>query len=281
MARLSLLAATVVLLLFVSSGTAHRGGGGPGGFGGRGGPRGGRGGGGHGPGPFNGTVNRTVTGNLTGGVAATLTNCSTDATSSTGQFRLSIFKNASGQYNLWYDASLHGVASGPPDSLAIVQGAACDASASTVLSLPATSGWVAHSEGGWWGEARVETRLGAQLLGAEASAVDAILSAVANATLPANATGGFWGGRGGPGGHGHHGGHGRGLAQKPAANKPGVKKPAAKKPAITTKLTAKQKLAATKAALAVAAADGTTLALLATNSTSGIQWGGLLVGLFA
>ncbi|GJP39192.1 hypothetical protein CLOM_g23582, partial [Closterium sp. NIES-68] len=129
-------------------------------------------------------LNLTVVGNLTGHVSAAFANCSSSASpAAPGAFFLDVFKNASGNYNLFFGALLLDVSGAPPDSLAIMQGAGCDSSAAQLLSLPAAAeNWVAHS--GWW-LLRAEAHLQGFVEDADATAVEAILSGVPNATLPA------------------------------------------------------------------------------------------------
>ncbi|CAI5503060.1 unnamed protein product [Closterium sp. Naga37s-1] len=108
--------------------------------------------------------------------------------------------NATGSYNLLVEALLVGgdAAAGPPDSLAIVKGAACDSSASaaTVLSLPfAASDWLQRA--GWW-LLHAEARLDAFLENADAPTVEALLALLPNASLP-RSNGGGRGGRNGGG----------------------------------------------------------------------------------
>ncbi|CAI5508211.1 unnamed protein product [Closterium sp. Naga37s-1] len=220
-------------LLAVTSAFAQRGppgGGPPGGQGPPGGPRGGgpggRGGPGGGPGgePRGPPLNLTAVGNLTADVGAQLKNCSADPTFVDGRFHLTVFKfaslclprppprparprrNSSGNYNLLVDALLVGgdAAAGPPDSIAIVQGAVCDsaASAAAVISLPfAASDWLQRA--GWW-LLHAEARLDAFLENADATTVDALLAFLPNASLPRS----NGGGRGGHNGGGSSGGAG-------------------------------------------------------------------------
>ncbi|CAI5470047.1 unnamed protein product [Closterium sp. Yama58-4] len=176
-----------------------------GGPGGRGGPGGGPGGEPHGP-----PLNLTVVGNLTADVGAQLKNCSADLTFVDGRFHLTVFKNSTGNYNLLVDALLVGgdAAAGPPDSIAIVQGAVCDsaASAAAVLSLPfAASDWLQRS--GWW-LLHAEARLGAFLENADATTVEALLAVLPNASLPRSNGGGRGGRNGGGKGAGGVGGAG-------------------------------------------------------------------------
>ncbi|CAI5518532.1 unnamed protein product [Closterium sp. Naga37s-1] len=222
-----------VTFLAVTSAFAQRGpprGGPPGGQGPPGGRRGGgpggRGGPGGGPGgdPRGPPLNLTAVGNLTADVGAQLKNCSADPTFVDGRFHLTVFKisslclphppsrpvrprrNSTGNYNLLVDALLVGndVAAGPPDSIAIVQGAVCDsaASAAAVLSLPfAASDWLQRA--GWW-LLHAEARLDAFLENADATTVDALLALLPNASLPRSNGGGRNGGgsSGGAGGAG-------------------------------------------------------------------------------
>ncbi|CAI5477164.1 unnamed protein product [Closterium sp. Yama58-4] len=176
---------------------------GPGGApGGPGGPAGAPGGEPRGP-----PLNLTVVGNLTADVGARLANCSADQEILDGRFHLAIFKNATGNYNLVVDALLVGAAGGPPDSLAIVQGAVCDSSASAALALPVSaSDW--QQRAGWW-LLHAEARLDAFLENADAATVEALLAVVPNATLPQG------GGRGGRGGGGSGaGGAGKGQGSR-------------------------------------------------------------------
>ncbi|GJP47881.1 hypothetical protein CLOM_g7055 [Closterium sp. NIES-68] len=152
--------------------------GGPGGPGGKGGPGGP-------PGPRGPPLNLTAVGNLTADVGARLANCSADQTVLDGRFHIAIFKNATSNYNLLVEALLVNATGGPPDSLAIVQGAVCDSSASTaaLLTLPfAASDW--QQRAGWW-LLHAEARLDAFLENVDAATVDALLALLPNASLPA------------------------------------------------------------------------------------------------
>ncbi|GJP39267.1 hypothetical protein CLOM_g23657 [Closterium sp. NIES-68] len=156
-----------VILAVAQPGGMGPGAGGPGGPGGRGGC----------------PLNLTVVGNLTGHVSAPLANCSSSASpSAPGAFFMDIFKNASGHYNLFFGALLLDVSGASPDSLVIVQGAPCDSSTAQLLSLQASAEkWVGHS--GWW-LLRAEAHLQGFVEDADATAVEAILTGVPNATLP-------------------------------------------------------------------------------------------------
>ncbi|CAI5510730.1 unnamed protein product [Closterium sp. Naga37s-1] len=95
----------------------------------------------------------------------------------TGSFfvpRTLLSLNASGNYNLLVEAMLVDAAGGPPDSLAIVKGAVCDAAATDVLALPlAAADW--QQRAGWW-LLHAEARLDAFLENADAATLDALLA---------------------------------------------------------------------------------------------------------
>ncbi|CAI5488571.1 unnamed protein product [Closterium sp. Naga37s-1] len=171
------------------------------------GPGGARGGPGAGPGspdgpggpggkpPHGPPLNLTAVGNLTADVGARLANCTADQKILDGRFHLAIFKNATGNYNLLVEALLVDAAGGPPDSLAIVKGAACDAAATDVLALPlAASDW--QQRAGWW-LLHAEARLDAFLENADAATLDALLVVLPNAPLPRKSGGGARGGSAG------------------------------------------------------------------------------------
>ncbi|CAI5477925.1 unnamed protein product [Closterium sp. Yama58-4] len=166
-----------------------------------GGARGGPGagpGGPDGPGgkpPHGPPLNLTAVGNLTADVGARLANCTADQRILDGRFHLAIFKNATGNYNLLVEALLVDAAGGPPDSLAIVKGAACDTAATDVLALPlAAADW--QQRAGWW-LLHAEARLDAFLENADAATVDALLALLPNASLPSKSGGGARGGSAG------------------------------------------------------------------------------------
>ncbi|CAI5502548.1 unnamed protein product [Closterium sp. Naga37s-1] len=91
-------------------------------------------------------------------------------------------RNAIGNYNLLVEALLVDAAGSPPDSLAIVKGAVCDAAATDVLALPlAVSDW--QQRAGWW-LLHAEARLDAFLENADAATLDVLLAVLPNASLP-------------------------------------------------------------------------------------------------
>ncbi|CAI5520064.1 unnamed protein product [Closterium sp. Naga37s-1] len=107
---------------------------------------------------------------------ARLANCSTAFPTEHADFRFGIFKNDSGNYNIVFQAMLVDAAGGPPDSLAITQGAACDAAATSFLSLPiATTDWIVHS--GWW-LLHSEMRLDGFLENADPATLTTLLAAI-------------------------------------------------------------------------------------------------------
>ncbi|CAI5510006.1 unnamed protein product [Closterium sp. Naga37s-1] len=90
--------------------------------------------------------------------------------------------NATGNYNLLVEALLVDAAGGPPDSLAIVKGAVCDAAATDVLALPlAAADW--QQRAGWW-LLHAEARLDAFLENADAATLDALLAVLPTASPP-------------------------------------------------------------------------------------------------
>ncbi|CAI5938772.1 unnamed protein product [Closterium sp. NIES-64] len=208
-----------VLLLVSTSALAQRGppGGGPpggqrggpgagsGGPGGPGGPggRGGRDGPGGPGGPRGPPLNLTAVGNLTADVGAQLANCTVDQKTLNGSFHLAVFKNSTGNYNLFVEAMLVDAAGGPPDSVAIVKGAVCDAAATDVLALPlAAADW--KQRAGWW-LLHAEARLDAFLENADAATLDALLAVLPTASPPPTSGGGgsTGGARKGQGGEAH------------------------------------------------------------------------------
>eukprot|EP00475_Leptophrys_vorax_P043522 TRINITY_DN83_c0_g1_i3.p1 TRINITY_DN83_c0_g1~~TRINITY_DN83_c0_g1_i3.p1 ORF type:complete len:350 (+),score=0.72 TRINITY_DN83_c0_g1_i3:143-1051(+) len=204
MARVAFLATCFLLLLATSLAQP----GGPRGFGGPGGMPGGMPGGGRGamggssgnggsnggppqgglppPRPAGPPLNLTAVGNLTAEVGARLPNCSADKTVLDAHVHVSIFKNATGNFNIVYEAlfaSAGSSAVSPPDSLAIVQGAACDAAAPALLTLPAAAAdWEVRD--GWW-YLNASARLDGFIEDANSAAVDTLLAAAPNASLPA------------------------------------------------------------------------------------------------
>ncbi|CAI5460496.1 unnamed protein product [Closterium sp. Yama58-4] len=165
------------------AGSARSGGpGGPNGPGGPGGP----------DGPHGPPLNLTAVGNLTADVGARLANCSADQKIFDGRFHLAIFKNSTGSYNLLVEALLVDAAGSPPDSLAIVKGAVCDAAATAVFALPlAAADW--QQRAGWW-LLHAEARLDAFLENADAATLDALLAVLPTASLPPTSGGGRNGG---------------------------------------------------------------------------------------
>ncbi|CAI5526289.1 unnamed protein product [Closterium sp. Naga37s-1] len=164
-----------ILLLVSTSALAQRGppGGGPPGGQGQGAARGGPGAGPgspDGPGgpggkpPHGPPLNLTAVGNLTADVGARLANCTADQKILDGRFHPASFKNATGNYNLLVESLLVDAAGGPPDSLAIVKGAVCDAAATN---------------------------------NADAATLDALLAVLPNASLPRKSGGGARGGSAG------------------------------------------------------------------------------------
>ncbi|CAI5520898.1 unnamed protein product [Closterium sp. Naga37s-1] len=166
----------LLVLLLVAPVLGHGGGGG--GFGGGG--RGGRGP--HGP-----PIDASVTGNLTGRVGAWVSNCTTDIGATRGKFLLAVFKDESPGtpvYNLYFDADLDEYSGTAPDTISIVQGAACDSTATAALTLPST-GWATETRGGRGGS-HTELRVTGTVEGADATVVEAILAGVPNATVTQN-----------------------------------------------------------------------------------------------
>ncbi|CAI5946888.1 unnamed protein product [Closterium sp. NIES-64] len=165
----------LLVLLLVAPVLGHGGGGG---FGGGG--RGGRGP--HGP-----PIDASVTGNLTGRVGAWVSNCTTDIGATRGKFLLAVFKDESSGtpvYNLYFDADLDEYSGTAPDTINIVQGAACDSTATAALTLPST-GWTTQTRGGRGGS-HTELRVTGTVEGADATVVEALLAGVPNATVTQN-----------------------------------------------------------------------------------------------
>ncbi|CAI5952803.1 unnamed protein product [Closterium sp. NIES-64] len=279
-----------ILLLVSASALAQRGppGGGPPGGQGRGGARGGPGAGSGGPGgpsspggpggkpPHGFPLNLTAVGNLTADVGAQLANCSADQTIVDGRFHLAIFKNATGNYNLLVQALLVDAAGSPPDSLAIVKGAVCDAAATDVLALPlAAADW--QQRAGWW-LLHAEARLDAFLENADAATLDALLAVLPNASLPRTSGGGRNGGGSAGGARSGQGGRrmGRELlmravgraARQGGQNQGGKQQGGAQQPP----------------AGGFSGGDGgvnitvSGYAVLAGSSAAGVTWGGQLMG---
>ncbi|CAI5972692.1 unnamed protein product [Closterium sp. NIES-64] len=148
-------------------GSSGAGSGGPGDPGGRDGP-GGPGG------PRGPPLSLTAVGNLTADVDAQLANCTVDQKTLNGSFHLA--------------AMLVDAAGGPPDSVAIVKGAVCDAAATDVLALPlAATDW--QQRAGWW-LLHAEARLDAFLENADAATLDALLAVLPTALPPPTSGGG-------------------------------------------------------------------------------------------
>ncbi|CAI5502998.1 unnamed protein product [Closterium sp. Naga37s-1] len=141
---------------------------------------------------------------MTADVGARLANCSSKQTILDSRFHLAIFKNFTGNYNLLIDTLLVDAAGSPPDSLAIVKGAVCDAAATDVLALPlAAANW--QQRAGWW-LLHAEARLDAFLENADAATVDALLAVLPNTSLPRKNGGGRNGGGSAGGAQSGHGG---------------------------------------------------------------------------
>ncbi|CAI5502123.1 unnamed protein product [Closterium sp. Naga37s-1] len=101
-------------------------------------------------------------------------------------------RNATSNYNLLVEALLVDAAGSPPDSLAIVKGAVCDAAATSILALPlAAPDW--QQRAGWW-LLRAEARLDAFLENADAATLDALLAVLPTASPPPTSGGGRNGG---------------------------------------------------------------------------------------
>ncbi|CAI5510004.1 unnamed protein product [Closterium sp. Naga37s-1] len=180
-------------------GAGSGGPGGPGGPDGPGGPGGRDGPGGPG-GPRGPPLNLTAVGNLTADIGAQLANCTVDQKTLNGSFHLAVFKNSTGNYNLLVEALLVDAAGGPPDSLAIVKGAVCDATATDVLALPlAAADW--QQRAGWW-LLHAEARLDAFLENADAATLDALLAVLPTASPPPTSSGGARNGGGSSAGGG-------------------------------------------------------------------------------
>ncbi|CAI5950710.1 unnamed protein product [Closterium sp. NIES-65] len=85
-----------------------------------------------------------------GRVGAWVSNCTTDIGATRGKFLLAVFKDESSGtpvYNLYFDADLDEYSGTAPDTINIVQGAACDSTATAALTLPST-GWTTQTRGG-------------------------------------------------------------------------------------------------------------------------------------
>ncbi|CAI5503759.1 unnamed protein product [Closterium sp. Naga37s-1] len=279
MAALRALVLACALLLVSTSALAQRGppGGGPPG-GQRGGPGAGSGGPG-GPGgpdgkpPHGPPLNLTAVGNLTANIGARLANCTVDQKTLNGSFHLAVFKNATGNYNLLVEALLVDAAGGPPDSLAIVKGAVCDAAATDVLALPlAAADW--QQRAGWW-LLHAEARLDAFLENADAATLDALLAVLPTASPPPTSGGGRNGGGsagGGSAGGSRNGQGGRRMGREllmgafgRAARQGGQKQGGQKQGG--------QKQGGAQQAPAVSG-----YAVLAGSSAAGVTWGGQLMG---
>ncbi|CAI5510733.1 unnamed protein product [Closterium sp. Naga37s-1] len=279
MAAVRALVLACVLLLVSTSALAQRGppGGGPPG-GQRGGPGAGSGGPGgrDGPGgpggpggPHGPPLNLTAVGNLTADIGAQLANCAVDQKTLNGSFHLAVFKNSTGNYNLLVEAMLVDAAGGPPDSLAIVKGAVCDAAATDVLALPlAAADW--QQRAGWW-LLHAEARLDAFLENADAATLDALLAVLPTASPPPTSGGGgsTGGARKGQGGRRM----GRellmrafGLAATQGGQKQGGQKQGGQKQGGQQQGGAQQ----------APAVSG--YAVLAGSSAAGVTWGGQLMG---
>ncbi|CAI5482773.1 unnamed protein product [Closterium sp. Yama58-4] len=275
------------MLLAVRSAFAQRGpprGGPPGGQGPPGGARGGGPGGrgrpdgGPGGQPRGPPLNLPVVGNLTADVGAQLKNCSADLTFVDGRFHLTVFKNSTGNYNILVDALLVGgdAAAGPPDSIAIVEGAVCDsaASAAAVISLPfAASDWLQRA--GWW-LLHAEARLDAFLENADATSVEALLALLPNASLP-RSNGGGRGGRNGGGSSGGAGGAG-GARNGQGSRRMGLDVGRVGRMLMRAMARGPVKQGWQQQGGNVVNSTVSGYAVLAGNSGSGVIWGGQLMG---
>ncbi|CAI5971185.1 unnamed protein product [Closterium sp. NIES-64] len=124
-----------------------------------------------------------------GRVGAWVSNCTTDIGATRGKFLLAVFKDESSGtpvYNLYFDADLDEYSGTAPDTINIVQGAACDstATAALTLTLPST-GWTTQTRGGRGGS-HTELRVTGTVEGADATVVEALLAGVPNATVTQN-----------------------------------------------------------------------------------------------
>ncbi|CAI5503761.1 unnamed protein product [Closterium sp. Naga37s-1] len=292
MAAVRALVLACALLLVSTSALAQRGppGGGPsggqrggpgagsGGPGGPGGPGGRDGPGGPG-GPRGPPLNLTAVGNLTADIGAQLANCTVDQKTLNGSFHLAIFKNSTGNYNLLVEAMLVDAAGGPPDSLAIVKGAVCDAAVTDVLALPlAAADW--QQRAGWW-LLHAEARLDAFLENVEAATLDALLAVLPTASPPPTSGGRRNGGgsaNGGSAGGARNGQGGRrmgrelltrafGLAARQGGQKQGGQKQGGQQQG------GQQQQGGAQQAPAVSG-----YAVLAGSSAAGVTWGGQLMG---
>ncbi|CAI5482774.1 unnamed protein product [Closterium sp. Yama58-4] len=206
-----------------------------------------------------------------------------DPTFVDGRFHLTVFKNSTGNYNILVDALLVGgdAAAGPPDSIAIVQGAVCDSasSAAAVLSLPfAASDWLQRS--GWW-LLHAEARLDAFLENADAPTVEVLVALLPNASLP-RSNGGGRGGRNGGGSSGGAGGArgGQGRRMGLGAMARGPAKPGGQQQGGQQQPLAGGFSGGFPGAGAGNGVNSTVsgYAVLAGNSASGVIWGGQLMG---
>eukprot|EP00475_Leptophrys_vorax_P044634 TRINITY_DN901_c0_g1_i3.p2 TRINITY_DN901_c0_g1~~TRINITY_DN901_c0_g1_i3.p2 ORF type:complete len:324 (-),score=-10.67 TRINITY_DN901_c0_g1_i3:567-1538(-) len=280
MARVTLIALLLVVLATTGpSAFAQPGGGGRGGRGG-GGPRGP-----HGPPPE--LLAANVTGNLTGLVGAALANCSGDNAGSLGRFLVAIFvddSSGSAAYSLFYSAELryNGTA---PDSLAVVQGAACDAAATAVLPLPAAN-WTTETHDRPDGTTVTELAISGVVENADATVVEAILAGVPNATVGANATGGLFNRarQGAAAAAGRLTGGRKLLAVVgtgvSSAGKTAARNFAAKQKARAAWLKAKAQAALKRLQTGATGSAATSdYAVLAADSTTGLSWGAALTAL--
>ncbi|CAI5960159.1 unnamed protein product [Closterium sp. NIES-65] len=122
-----------------------------------------------------------------GRVGAWVSNCTTDIGATRGKFLLAVFKDESSGtpvYNLYFDADLDEYSGTAPDTINIVQGAACDSTATAALTLPST-GWTTQTRGGRGGS-HTELRVTGTVEGADATVVEALLAGVPNATVTQN-----------------------------------------------------------------------------------------------
>ncbi|CAI5528725.1 unnamed protein product [Closterium sp. Naga37s-1] len=123
-----------------------------------------------------------------GRVGAWVSNCTADIGATRGKFLLAVFKDESSGtpvYNLYFDADLDEYSGTAPDTISIVQGVACDSTATAALTLPST-GWATETRGGRGGS-HTELRVTGTVEGADATVVEAILAGVPNATVTQNA----------------------------------------------------------------------------------------------
>lgn len=192
---------------------------------------------------------------------------------------LAIFKDESSDpavYHVYYEAHIHDYSGTAPDSLAVVKGAACDSSATSLLTLPVTS-WETDTHEGRDGATHTALRVNGTVEGADSTVIEELLANVPNATV--DSTYGVFGRTmdGAKNMRGRLPGGRKLLAVVgvAASGKPG-REFAAKQKQRAQYVRAKVKAAVVGASSETAVASG--YAVLAMESTAGVSWGGALNG---